>query len=61
MKWGPFATVLEGSYNEVMALINQINEYLYAQGCAEWIANIQVQIRSNGPVTGNEKTAKFSH
>ena len=57
---GPFATVLEGTYAEVMAVINQVNEYLYTKECPEWIASIQVQIRSKSDITGEEKTAKFS-
>lgn len=56
---GPFSTVLEGRYSEVMAVINNVNEYLYAKGCNEWIASIQIQIRSNGDITGQEKTEKF--
>jgi uncharacterized protein (TIGR00106 family) len=56
---GPFATVLEGTYDEVMRVINQVNEFLYQKGCAEWINNLQIQIRSNGDITGDEKTAKF--
>ncbi len=56
---GAFATVLEGSYAEVMKVINDINEYLLQKGCAEWISNIQIQIRSNSDITGEEKTAKF--
>ncbi|HMR92894.1 MAG TPA: thiamine-binding protein [Chitinophagaceae bacterium] len=56
---GPFATVLEGTYEQVMAVIHSVNEYLLGKSCPEWICNIQVQIRSNGPVTGSEKTAKF--
>ena len=57
---GPFATVLEGSYNEVMNVIHQVNELLYAKGCAEWISNLQIQIRSSASITGNEKTEKFN-
>ena len=57
---GPFATTLEGNYLEVMNLINAVNEYLLKRGCAEWISNIQIQIRSNGNITGEEKTAKFN-
>lgn len=34
---GPFATVLEGSYNEVTAVVNAVNEYLYKANCDEWI------------------------
>jgi uncharacterized protein (TIGR00106 family) len=56
---GAFATVLEGNYNEVMKVIDQVNEYLYSNGCNEWISNVQIQIRSNGDITGNEKTGKF--
>jgi uncharacterized protein YqgV (UPF0045/DUF77 family) len=57
---GPFATVLEGTYAEVMNLINNINEYLQQQGCAEWIMGLQIQIRANADITGDEKTAKFN-
>jgi len=40
-------------------VIDEINQRLLHRGCAEWISNIQLQIRSNGPVTSEEKTAKF--
>lgn len=56
---GPFATVLEGTYAEVMAVINQVNEHLVSRGCPEWITSIQIQIRSNGDMTADEKTDKF--
>lgn len=56
---GPFATVLEGRYPEVMAVIQAVNEHLYARHCHEWILNIQLQVRSGGDITGDEKTAKF--
>lgn len=56
---GPFATVVEGTYDEVLHVINNINNYLQKNGCAEWILNMQVQIRANGDITGDEKTAKF--
>ena len=57
---GPFATVLEGTYTEVMAVIQAVNEYLYSRKCNEWITNLQIQIRSLGDITGDEKTAKFA-
>lgn len=56
---GAFATVLEGTYDDVMKVINDVNEFLYKKGCAEWITNLQIQIRSEGDITGNEKTEKF--
>lgn len=56
---GPFATVLEGRYDEVMNVIGDVNEFLYQRGCAEWISNLQIQIRSKGDITSIEKTVKF--
>ena len=54
-----FATVLEGTYEEVMRVIHQINEHLQQQGCYEWITNLQIQIRSSGDITADEKTEKY--
>lgn len=56
---GPFSTVLEGTYEEVMQVIHQVNEHLYRKNCTEWITNVQIQIRSDGSITGDEKTDKF--
>jgi uncharacterized protein (TIGR00106 family) len=56
---GPFTTVLEGTYDEVMLVVNQVNEFLYSKGCAEWITNVQIQIRAQGDMTGDEKTEKY--
>ena len=57
---GPFATVLEGTYAEVMQVIGAVNEHLYNLGCREWISSIQLQIRSGGDMTILEKTEKFA-
>lgn len=56
---GPFSTTLEGTYNEVMKVIHDVNEYLFNKGCPEWISNLQIQIRSKGDITALEKTEKF--
>lgn len=56
---GPFTTILEGTYQEVMNVIHAVNEYLVVKGSNEWISNIQLQIRSNSNITGDEKTEKF--
>jgi uncharacterized protein YqgV (UPF0045/DUF77 family) len=42
-----------------MKVINDVNEHLVTRGCDEWIANIQIQIRSNRDITANEKVEKF--
>jgi uncharacterized protein (TIGR00106 family) len=56
---GPFATVIEGTYDEVTNVIAQVNEYLYQKGCQEWITGIQLQFRSDRDITANEKVEKF--
>ena len=56
---GPFSTVIEGTYEQVMQVIREVNEHLYAKQCTEWITNVQIQVRSNGSITGDEKTDKF--
>jgi uncharacterized protein YqgV (UPF0045/DUF77 family) len=56
---GPFATTLEGTYLDVMKVLNDVNEYLYTRHCNEWIANIQLQIRSQDDITSEEKILKF--
>lgn len=56
---GPFETVIEGRYKEVMNVIDAINEKLFSRGCAEWICHTQVQIRSYTDITADEKIGKF--
>ena len=56
---GPFATVVEGKYDDVMKVVDAVNEYLYQKECAEWISNIQIQIRSKGDITSLEKVEKY--
>ena len=56
---GPFATVVEGKYDKVMKVIQDVNEYLYSRNCAEWITSVQIQIRSNSDMTALEKVEKF--
>ena len=55
---GPFATVVEGKYDEVMHVINRVNDHLQERDCSEWITNVQIQIRSNADITSDEKTEK---
>lgn len=55
---GPFATVVEGTYEQVLNVINAINEHLQQRNCPEWITNVQIQVRSNGDITADEKTSK---
>ena len=58
---GPFATVIEGTYEELFSLVHQINEFLFEKNCEEWIMNLQVQLRSGRSITAQEKIEKFQH
>ena len=55
---GPFATVVEGTYDEVMNVIHAVNEHLFQRNCFEWISNVQIQIRSGADITSLEKVQK---
>lgn len=55
---GPFATVIEGRYEEVMNVIHSVNEHLLQRECQEWIANVQLQVRSKEDITSFEKVEK---
>ncbi len=56
---GPFATVVEGTYEEVMNVVHRVNEHLFRQQCNEWIASVQFNIRCTSGITSNEKVSKF--
>jgi uncharacterized protein YqgV (UPF0045/DUF77 family) len=53
---GPFGTAIEGTYGEIQALIETINQYLHDRNCTEWVLNLQWHIRAAGDVTVAEKT-----
>lgn len=55
-----FNTVVEGSFEQIHNLVNTINVHLVAKHCTEWILQVQYQLRSDEPVTANEKLAKYS-
>ena len=59
-KIGPFATVVEGTYADVMKVIHAVNDHLINTGCGEWITSVQINMRSNTDITANEKVAKFT-
>ena len=38
---GPFTTILEGTYQEVMNVIHAVNEHLVTKGCKEKIQKVR--------------------
>jgi uncharacterized protein (TIGR00106 family) len=55
----PFETVIEGQYDEVMALVKDIHETVYNAGAEEMITNIKIQTRHNQDVFIDDKMNKY--
>ena len=55
----PFETVIEGYYDEVMTLVKDIHEAVYASGAEEMITNIKIQTRYNQDVFIDDKMNKY--
>jgi uncharacterized protein (TIGR00106 family) len=55
----PFETVIEGYYDEVMQLVKDIHEAVYAGGADEMITNIKIQTRYNQDVHIEDKMKKY--
>ena len=55
----PFETVIEGYYDEVMKLVKDIHDAVYASGAEEMITNIKIQTRYNQDVFIEDKMTKY--
>ena len=55
----PFETVIEGGYDEIMKLVKDIHEAVYASGAEEMITNIKIQTRHNQDVFIDDKMNKY--
>ena len=55
----PFETVIEGYYDEIMNLVKDIHEAVYAAGADEMITNMKIQTRNNQDVCIDDKMHKY--
>ncbi|HEX7583967.1 MAG TPA: MTH1187 family thiamine-binding protein [Prolixibacteraceae bacterium] len=55
----PFETVIEGYYDEIMKLVKDIHEAVYASGAEEMITNMKIQTRYNQDVFIEDKMNKY--
>ncbi|MFY9154035.1 MAG: thiamine-binding protein [Prolixibacteraceae bacterium] len=55
----PFETVIEGYYDEVMSLVKEIHQAVYAGGAEEMITNMKIQTRYNQDVYIDDKMNKY--
>ena len=55
----PFSTVVEGYFEELMALVAHVRDELKSASCEAYLLNIQFHERANKPVYLSEKTSKY--
>lgn len=55
----PFETVVEGYYEEVMRLLKEVHEVVYANGAEEMITYVKIQTRNNEDVLIEDKMNKY--
>ena len=55
----PFETVLEGDYDEIMALIKEVQDTLYEHGTETMLSYIKIQSAANKDVTIEDKMEKY--
>lgn len=53
-------TVIEGKYDQVIAVAKKAQEIAMKEGAEELIVNIKLHIRKDGDVTWSEKMEKYS-
>ena len=55
----PFETVMEGGYEEILAVVKKAQTACFEAGAEELLINIKMQVRKDGSVTIEEKTGKY--
>lgn len=55
----PFETVIEGNYEEVMAVVRKAIEACYAAGAEKVLTNLKIQSARDKAVTIDDKTGKY--
>ena len=55
----PFETVIEGSYNEIMQIVEKVQERCFESGADELMVYIKIQNKKDSKVTIEDKMAKY--
>ena len=55
----PFATIIEGPFEEVLAVVGAAKAAALAAGASELLLNIQIHLKKGEDVQFEDKTAKF--
>jgi uncharacterized protein (TIGR00106 family) len=56
----PFETVLEGNYDELMAIVKKVHEQCYASGTETMMTYIKIQSSANADVSIEDKMEKYN-
>lgn len=56
----PFETVLEGYYDEIMAVVKKVHEQCYASGTETMMTYIKIQTAASADVAITDKMEKYS-
>lgn len=56
----PFETVIEGYYDEIMAIVKKVHEQCYISGTETMMTYIKIQSSANSDVTIDDKMNKYS-
>ncbi len=55
----PFETVMEGTYDELMAIVKKVHEVCYQEGTESMMTYIKIQTNANKEVTIADKLEKY--
>ncbi len=55
----PFETVIEGSYVDVMALVEEVQAACYLNGAQKLLCNLKIQSHQSEDVTIEDKVGKY--
>ncbi|MBN2263972.1 MAG: MTH1187 family thiamine-binding protein [Prolixibacteraceae bacterium] len=55
----PFETVVEGKWDELMAMVKEIHEVCYANNTQSMMCYLKIQTRNSEDVTINDKMEKY--
>lgn len=55
----PFETVMEGTYEKLMQIVDEAQKACFEAGAEEVLVNIKIQRRPDADVTIEEKTGKY--
>jgi uncharacterized protein (TIGR00106 family) len=55
----PFETVIEGPYNEIMEVVEEVQKKCFDYGADELLVYIKIQTRKDSKVTIDDKMAKY--